>query len=128
MIHRVVFGSVERFIGILTEHFEGKFPLWMSPVQVKLLTVTDKFSPYAEKLAERMEAAGLRVEKDLRNEKIGYKIREARNLRIPYIVTIGEREAESDVLSVRSSREGDLGQIPAQELMDRLIREIEDKK
>ena len=128
MIHRVVFGSVERFIGILTEHFEGKFPLWMSPVQVRLLTVTEKFSPYAEKLAERMESAGLRVETDLRNEKIGYKIREARNQRIPYIVTIGEREAESDVLSVRSSKEGDLGQIPADELIGRMTAEIESMK
>ncbi len=128
MIHRVVFGSVERFIGILTEHFEGKFPLWMSPVQVRLLTVTEKFSPYAEKLAERMESAGIRVETDLRNEKIGYKIREARNQRMPYIVTIGEREAESDILSVRSSKEGDLGQIPAEELIKRITAEIESMK
>ncbi len=125
MIHRVVFGSVERFIGVITEHFAGKFPLWLAPVQVKLLTVTEKFVPYAEELAERMKKAGLRVEMDVRNEKIGYKIREARNARDPYIVTIGQREAESDVLSVRSSKEGDLGQIPAEELIAKLQKEIE---
>lgn len=125
MIHRVVFGSVERFIGVITEHFAGKFPLWLAPVQVKLLTVTEKFIPYAEELAGRMKKAGLRVELDGRNEKIGYKIREARNARDPYIVTIGQREAESDVLSVRSSKEGDLGQIPAEELIARLLEEIE---
>ena len=128
MIHRVIFGSIERFIGILTEHFAGKFPLWLAPVQVKFLTVTERFVPFAEELAEKFTAAGIRAVTDLRNEKIGYKIREARNERTPYIVTIGEREQESGLLSVRSSKEGDLGQIPTQELIDRLTEEIRTKK
>ena len=128
MIHRVIFGSIERFIGILTEHFAGKFPLWLAPVQIKLLTVTEKFAPFAQELAEKCREAGLRVETDVRNEKIGYKIREARNERTPYIVTIGEREQETGLLSVRSSKEGDLGQIPADELIEKLREEIKTKK
>ena len=128
MIHRVIFGSIERFIGILTEHFAGKFPLWLAPVQIKLLTVTEKFAPFAEELAEKCREAGLRVETDVRNEKIGYKIREARNERTPYIVTIGEKEQESGLLSVRSSKEGDLGQIPTDELLKMLKEEIATKK
>ena len=127
MIHRVIFGSIERFIGILTEHFAGKFPLWLAPVQVKICTVAEKFADYAEALADRCRAAGLRVVTDTRNEKIGYKIREARNARDSYIVTVGEKEAESDVLSVRSSKEGDLGQIPADEFIAKLVEEIKTK-
>ena len=128
MIHRVIFGSIERFIGILTEHFAGKYPLWLAPVQIKLLTVTEKFAPFAQELADKCAAAGLRAETDVRNEKIGYKIREARNERTPYIVTIGEKELESGLLSVRSSKEGDLGQIPTDELIEMLIEEIKTKK
>ena len=128
MIHRVIFGSIERFIGILTEHFAGKYPLWLAPVQIKLLTVTEKFAPFAQELADKCAAAGLRAETDVRNEKIGYKIREARNERTPYIVTIGEKELESGLLSVRSSKEGDLGQIPTDELIEMLKEEIKTKK
>ncbi len=128
MIHRVIFGSIERFIGILTEHFAGKYPLWLAPVQIKLLTVTEKFAPFAKELAEKFASAGLRVETDVRNEKIGYKIREARNERTPYIVTIGEKEATTGNLSVRSSKEGDLGQIPSEELLSKLLDEIKSKK
>ena len=127
MIHRVIFGSIERFIGILTEHFAGKFPLWLAPVQIKLLTVTEKFAGFAEELAAKCEEAGLRVVTDVRNEKIGYKIREARNERTPYIVTIGEKEVETGSLSVRSSKEGDLGQIPTDELIAKLVEEIRTK-
>lgn len=127
MIHRVIFGSIERFIGILTEHFAGKFPLWLAPVQVKLLTVTEKFVPYAEEIKEKCEEAGLRVELDGRNEKIGYKIREARNQRDSYLCTIGEREAEAGTLSVRSSKVGDLGEMNADEFIAKLVEEIETK-
>ena len=127
MIHRVIFGSIERFIGILTEHFAGKFPLWLAPVQVKLLTVTEKFIPFAEEIKAKCEEAGLRVELDARNEKIGYKIREARNHRDSYICTIGEREAESGTLSVRSIKAGDLGVMAADEFIAKLCREIEEK-
>lgn len=127
MIHRVVFGSIERFIGVITEHFAGKFPLWLAPVQVKLLTVTEKFVPYAEEVAERLEACGIRVELDDRNEKIGYKLREARNQRVNYICVIGEREAEAGTLTVRSSKAGELGEMSAEEFTEKLLEEIKTK-
>ncbi|SCH30002.1 Threonine--tRNA ligase [uncultured Eubacterium sp.] len=127
MIHRVIFGSIERFIGILIEHFAGKFPLWLAPVQVKLLTVTEKFTDYALEVAKKFEDAGLRVEADIRNEKIGYKIREARNERTPYMCIIGEREVEAGNLTVRSSKAGELGEMTPDELQAKLLREIADK-
>ena len=128
MIHRVIFGSIERFIGILTEHFAGKFPLWLAPVQVKLLTVTEKFNDYALELKDKMEAAGLRVEADLRNEKIGYKIREARNARDSYIVVIGEKEQESGILPIRSSKVGELDPMPVDDFIAMLLEEIKEKR
>ena len=128
MIHRVIFGSIERFIGILTEHFAGKFPLWIAPVQVKLLTVTEKFTDYALEVAKQFEEAGLRVEADVRNEKIGYKLREARNERTPYICIIGEREVENRNLTVRSSKSGELGEMTIDELQEKLLKEIADKE
>ena len=127
MIHRVIFGSIERFIGILIEHFAGKFPLWLAPVQVKLLTVTEKFNDYAKELKEKMEEAGLRVELDGRNEKIGYKIREARNARDSYIVVIGEKEMQSGMLPVRSSKEGELGELSVEDFIAKLQKEIAEK-
>lgn len=127
MIHRVIFGSIERFIGILTEHFAGKFPLWLAPVQVKLLTVTEKFADYAREVGKKLEEAGLRTVVDVRNEKIGYKIREARNERVSYICVIGEREAEAGTLTVRSSKVGELGEMKVEELQSKLLKEIEDK-
>lgn len=101
MIHRTCFGSIERFIGILTEHYAGAFPLWLSPVQARILTITEHQNDYAQSVAEQLREAGLRVETDLRNEKIGYKIREARNLKTPYILVIGAKEAEAGALAVR---------------------------
>ncbi|MDO4546339.1 MAG: threonine--tRNA ligase, partial [Bacillota bacterium] len=127
MIHRVIFGSIERFIGILTEHFAGKFPLWLAPVQVKLLTVTEKFVDYALEVAKQLEEAGLRVEADIRNEKIGYKLREARNQRTPYICIIGEREVEARNLTVRSSKAGELGEMTTDQLQEKLLHEIAEK-
>ena len=127
MLHRAIFGSMERFIGILTEHFAGKFPLWLAPVQVALLTVTEDFNGFAEELAERFRQAGLRVRVDGRNEKIGYKIREARNARDSYIVVIGEKEMAGGELPVRSSKAGDLGLIPEDAFKEKLCREIADK-
>ena len=127
MIHRVIFGSIERFIGTLTEHFAGKFPLWLAPVQVKILTVTDKNSDYALELEKKFKEAGLRVESDLRNEKIGYKIREARNARDSYIVVIGEKEAETGMRPVRSSKAGELGQMSVEEFIKKLRDEIDSK-
>jgi len=127
MIHRVIFGSIERFIGILIEHFAGKFPLWIAPVQVKLLTVTEKFTDYALEVAKQFEEAGLRVEADIRNEKIGYKLREARNERTPYICIIGEREVEAGTLTVRSSKVGELGEMTPADLQEKLVEEIRTK-
>jgi threonyl-tRNA synthetase len=127
MIHRVVFGSIERFIAILTEHFAGKFPLWLAPVHVKFLTVTERFNDFARELTARFTEAGLRAAADLRNEKIGYKIREARNARDSYIVVVGERELETGLLPVRSSKEGEIGTFRAADLIDKLQREIASK-
>lgn len=124
MIHRVIFGSMERFIGILIEHFAGKFPLWLAPVQVKILTVTERFNDYAYQLEEMLKNAGFRVEIDGRNEKIGFKIREARNQRNPYILVIGEKEVEKRTVSVRSSREGELGEMPIDNLISKLKEEV----
>jgi threonyl-tRNA synthetase len=127
LIHRAIFGSIERFIGILTEHFAGKFPLWLAPVQVKILTITGAFNAYAEGLADQLRAEGLRVQVDGRNEKIGYKIREARNARDSYILVIGEKEAASGIIPVRSSKEGELGEMSVAELTLKLKKEIADK-
>ncbi|MEY8296090.1 threonine--tRNA ligase [Emergencia timonensis] len=127
MIHRVIFGSIERFIGILTEHFAGKFPLWLAPVQVKLLTVAETFADYAKEVAAKCEEAGLRVELDIRNEKIGYKLREARNERVSYICVIGEREAEANLVSVRSTKVGELGAMSVDEFIDKLVEEVKSK-
>lgn len=124
MIHRVVFGSIERFIGILTEHFAGAFPLWLAPVQVKILTITDRADGAAKALYEELEAAGIRTEIDLRNEKIGLKIREAQLMRIPYMLILGDREAENGTASVRSRDEGDLGAMDKAQLVKRLLHEI----
>ena len=128
MIHRVAFGSIERFIGILTEHFAGKFPLWLAPVQVKLLTVTEKFAEYATEVREKLRQRGLRVEIDVRNEKIGYKLREARNERVSYIGVIGERETETGTLTVRSSKAGEIGEMGLEEFIAKLLKEISDKE
>ena len=124
MIHRVIFGSIERFIGILTEHCAGKFPLWLSPVQVRLMTVTEKFADYAKEVAERLEELGLRVECDIRNEKIGKKLREARNERVSYMCVIGEKEAEAGSVTVRSGKEGELGEMSVEDFADKLLAEI----
>ena len=101
MLHRVVFGSIERFIGILIEHYAGKFPAWLAPVQVKILPVSDKYVDYAKEVAEKLEHAEVRVELDLRNEKLGYKIREARMDKVPYMVIVGENEQKNGSVSVR---------------------------
>lgn len=127
MIHRVIFGSIERFIGILTEHFAGKFPLWLAPVQAKLLTVTQRFNDYAYEVAKRLTDASLRVEVDDRNEKIGYKIREARIQRDTYMLIIGEREQKAGTVSVRSIKEGELGEMSVEDLIAKLRKEIDTK-
>ena len=124
MIHRVCFGSIERFIGILTEHFAGKFPTWLAPVQVKVLPISDKYLAYGNKVMEELKAAGIRCELDERAEKIGYKIREARNERVPYMLVVGQKEEESGLVSVRSRFEGDEGQKELSVFLDDVKKEI----
>ena len=109
MIHRVCFGSIERFIGILIEHFAGAFPTWLAPVQVKLLPISDRQHNYAAEVAKKLTAAGIRVETDTRNEKIGYKIREAQLEKVPYMLVIGDKECENGTVAVRSRKNGDMG-------------------
>ena len=127
MIHRVVFGSIERFIGIITEHFAGAFPVWLSPVQVKVMPITDRTSDYAKDVAAKLSAAGVRVETDLRNEKIGYKIREAQMQKTPYMLVIGDREAESGAVAVRPRSGEDLGAMPLDAFIERITGEIKSR-
>lgn len=124
MIHRVAFGSIERFIGILIEHFAGKFPTWLAPVQVRVMAVSEKFSDYAQKIQDELIEAGIRSEADLRNEKLGYKIREARMQRVPYMVIVGEKEVEEGTISVRRRDEGDIGAMKAEELIKKIQEEV----
>ena len=124
MIHRVAFGSIERFIGILIEHFAGAFPTWLAPVQVKVLPISDKFEEYAKAVTRQFDDAGIRVEMDGRSEKIGYKIREAQMQKIPYMVIVGQKEADEGVISVRSRFEGDEGQKDTAEFIAALKEEI----
>lgn len=128
VIHRVIFGSIERFIGILIEHFAGKFPTWLAPVQVKVLPISDKFADYAEDVKKELEANDIRVEIDHRSEKIGYKIREARNERVPYMVVIGEKEETEKTIALRSRQNGDEGSTSVKELIDRITKEVTDKE
>ncbi len=124
MIHRVVLGSIERFIGVITEHFAGAFPVWLAPVQVKVMTITDRSRDWAVEVAKRLEAAGIRVETDLRNEKIGYKIREAQSLKIPYMLVLGDKEAEAGTVSVRTRAGGDKGAMPLDEFTAEILEQI----
>ncbi len=119
MIHRVVFGSIERFIGILIEHYAGKFPLWLAPVQVKVLPISDKHIDYAKKVAEILKNASVRCEADLRAEKIGYKIRSAQLEKVPYMLIVGQKEEENKTVSVRSREEGDLGEELLKEFIEK---------
>ena len=127
MIHRVIYGSIERFIGILTEHYAGRFPVWLAPVQVKVLSVSEKNSRYAQQVCENLRKADIRCELDIRSEKLGYKIREARLQRVPYLVIVGEKEEETKLISVRNrdGEEGkqDLGQMTVEMLTERISRE-----
>lgn len=127
MIHRVVFGSIERFIAILTEHFAGAFPVWLSPVQAKILTIVEKHIPYAEQIKSRLEEKGIRVELDSRNEKIGFKIREAQMEKVPYMLVVGDKETENGQVAVRSRKEGDLGAMPLDAFIERVLNEVETK-
>jgi len=128
MIHRVVFGSIERFIAILTEHYAGAFPTWLAPVQVKILPITERQLVYAQKLADELFEDGIRVEIDKRSEKIGYKIREAQLERIPYMLIVGDKEMENGTISLRARKEGDKGTADFQEFKVALKEEIKKKE
>lgn len=128
MIHRVIFGSIERFIGILTEHYAGAFPLWLAPQQVVILPISEVFQANAEKIKEDLQAANIRASVDKRNEKIGYKIRQAQLKKIPYMLVVGEKEVCSNTVSVRSRKNGDLGSMSLADFMSTLKEEIENKK
>ncbi|MEG1632856.1 MAG: threonine--tRNA ligase [Oscillospiraceae bacterium] len=128
MIHRVAFGSIERFIGVITEHFAGAFPMWLAPVQVKVMNITDKSREYAKSVADKLNAAGIRVESDFRNEKIGYKIREAQSMKIPYMLVIGEKEAEAGAVAVRTRTGGDMGAMPLDKFIADALEEIQTRR
>ena len=127
MVHRAILGSFERFLGILTEHFAGAFPLWLSPVQVKVMTIADAHNEYANKVRDVLEEAGIRVELDERSEKIGYKIREAQLQKVPYMLILGDKEVEKNKVGVRERKAGDLGQMDLNEFVEKVKKEIEDK-
>ena len=127
MVHRAIFGSFERFLGILTEHFAGAFPLWLAPVQVKVMSIAEKHNEYANKVKETLEEMDIRVELDERNEKIGYKIREAQLQKVPYMLILGDKEVEENKVGVRERKAGDLGQMDLNEFIEKVKKEIQDK-
>jgi threonyl-tRNA synthetase len=123
MIHRALFGSYERFIGIMIEHYGGEFPLWLAPVQAIVLPISDRLNGYAESVRERLRVAGLRVELDDRGESVGRKIREAELRKIPNMLIVGDRESEQDSVSLREHRGGVRGGVRVHELIEQLVGE-----
>ena len=128
IIHRAPLGTHERFIGFLLEHYAGKFPLWLAPVQVKLLPISDKFLDYARQVESQLLEAGIRAEVDDRNEKIGKKIRDTELLKVPYMLVVGEKEASEGKVSVRRQGQGDIGTQPVSEIIPNLKAEIRDRR
>lgn len=127
MIHRAIFGSIERFIGILIEHFAGKFPVWLSPVQVKVLTITDRTRKYAESVCDMLKERGIRAELDARNEKIGYKIREAKLEKVPYVLVVGDKEAEDGTVNVNKRGVEEKTTVRAEDFAELVVREDAEK-
>lgn len=127
MVHRTIFGSIERFIAILTEQYAGAFPTWLAPVQVIVIPISEKQYEYAEGLTKKLDSSGIRVESDIRSEKVGYKIREAQLKKVPYMLIIGDKEVESSNVSVRDRKEGDLGSMPLSDFMSKIETEITEK-
>ena len=127
MIHRVVFGSIERFIAILTEHYAGAFPLWLSPVQVEIVPISEAQAEYAHEVCNKLIDLGIRAEVDDRNEKMGYRIREAQLQKIPYMLVLGEKEKQSGEVAVRNRKKGDLGVMSFEQLAEKLLKEIAEK-
>ena len=127
MLHRTIFGSIERFMGILIEHYAGAFPTWLAPVQAKILPISDKYNDYAEKVKKQLEAMDIRVEMDTRSEKIGYKIREAQLQKIPYMLVVGEKEIEASAVSVRQRAEGDMGSKSVDEVAKEILLKVKNR-
>ena len=127
MLHRAMFGSLERFIGILIEHHAGHFPLWLAPMQVKVLPVVDEVNDYAEEIVNFFKSAGVRVEADLRSQKIGFKIREAENLKIPYMLIVGKKEVAEGKVSVRKHKKGDIGSAEPKSILAEILQKIKTK-
>jgi len=127
MLHRVVFGSIERFIGILIENYAGAFPVWLAPVQVEVMNITDAQDDYVNEVVEKLKENDIRVESDMRNEKIGYKIREAQMQKVPYMIVIGEKEMKDKTVSVRSRKGGDMGAMALDDFISKLKDEIDKK-
>ena len=127
MIHRVAFGSIERFLGILTEHYAGAFPVWLAPVQARVITVADRHLPYAAEVAASLEEQGFRVDVDGRNERVGHKIRDGELEKIPYLLVVGDKETEDRAVSVRQRGQGDLGRMTVPEFAGQLAGEVGNK-
>lgn len=127
MVHRAILGSYERFLALILEQFKGALPTWLSPVQVKVLPISDAHLDYAKKIKEIIKNEDIRVELDDRQEKTGYKIREAQVQKIPYMIVVGEKEIESNSISVRSREDGDLGVYKIEEFIEKIKKEISDK-
>ena len=128
MIHRVIYGSIDRFIGMLIENFAGAFPLWLAPEQVRVLSLTDRNNDYAETIRKQLFEKGLRVESDLRNEKIGYKIREALSMKIPYLIIVGDEEEQNQTISIRGRGYENKSGLKLSDFIDRLENEIKTKR
>jgi threonyl-tRNA synthetase len=124
IIHRAPFGSLERFVGILIEHFAGEFPLWLAPTQVAVLPIADAFIEYAKEITEDLKSAGVRVELDDRNEKVGYKIRDWETKKVAYMLIVGEKEKASDSVSVRQHKKGDQGTMKREEFKNKILSTI----
>jgi len=128
MIHRAPLGSMERFIGVLIEHFAGAFPLWLAPEQARVITVSEKSEEYGKQVEQKLRAAGLRVKGDYRPEKLGAKIRDGQLELIPYMLVVGPRDAEQNMVSLRDRLEGDLGAMPIEQAIGRLQQEISERR
>jgi len=120
MIHRALLGSIERFLGILIEHHAGEFPVWLAPVQARVLPIADRHGDYAARVAEQLRGAGVRADVDTRSESVGRKIRDAELAKVPYMLVVGDNEQEQDSVSLRRHREGDLGLMPIGKVADRI--------
>ena len=128
MIHRALYGSIERFMGIIIEHFGGFFPLWLAPVQIAIMPVSDKFNEFARSIYEKLRALNFRVEFDDRSEKVGYKIREADGIKkTPYMLVIGEKEVETNIFTVRQHMKGNIGELSLDDLITKLQEEVESR-